>query len=283
METIFSKQLVQLRKDAGFPTAYKFYHASGGKDVLNISYRKYLLIEQGKILPVIGRLGTFMWGLKITHRTAKAHTFVSAWLKTMAGEDNFQDLIAPLIAVSADAPKLSYIHKALDKSLNAHKYCISMEQLKVIFANRDNHLCYIAISEDISAWTVKEFAARLKLSVSAAGKALREFSRAKLVKEIKKGVYKCPIAGMLKDFPHQSTIPPVLLKKIEDYKSQLSSEGNRIYRGRITLRADEHDISGFIPAMDVNLTTATTYAVHEKTEHSALFVIEGSVTKLRNF
>jgi len=283
METIFSKLFVELRKEAGFPTAYRFYHDSGGKDVLKISYRKYLLIEQGKILPVIGRLGTFIWALHLTHATPKANSFVSAWLKTMAGEDNFRDLIDPLITSHPDAPKLSFMQKALDKSMNAKKYCVSMEQVKAIFANPDNHLCYLAISEDKDAWTIKEFAARLKLPEPAAEKALQALSKVKLVKEVKKGVYKCPLTGMLKDFPHQNIMPPELRKKTEDYKSKLSSKGTRLYRGRITLRADERELSGFIPVMDVNLTTASTYAIHEKTGNSALFVVEGSVIKLRDF
>jgi len=283
METIFSKLFVELRKEAGFPTAYRFYHDSGGKDVLKISYRKYLLIEQGKILPVMSRLGTFIWALHMTHKTPKANSFVSAWLKTMAGEENFRELIEPLIAADPGAAKLSYMQKALDKSMNAKKYCITMDQVKVIFANPDNHLCYIAITEDKDAWTIKEFADRLKLTGPAAGKALKELSKVKLVKEIKKGVYKCPIAGMLKDFPHQNTMPAGLRKKIEDYKTGLSLKGKRIYRGRITFRADERELSGFIPVMDVNLTTASTYAIHEKTPNSALFVVEGSVIKLRDF
>jgi hypothetical protein len=35
--------------------------------------------------------------------------------------------------------------------------------------------------------------------------------------------------------------------------------------------------------MDVNLLAAGTYSVEKKTEHSALFMVEGKVTKLRDF
>ena len=35
--------------------------------------------------------------------------------------------------------------------------------------------------------------------------------------------------------------------------------------------------------MGVNISTAQTYAVTEKTEKSALFMVEGKITKLRDF
>ena len=283
METIFSKMLVQLRKDAGFLTGYKFYHGSGGKDVLKISYRKYLLLEQGKILPVLGRLGVFIWALKMTHRTPKANAFVTAWLRTMAGDENFKELIEPVMGTKPETSGLSYMQKALDKSMASKQYCVTMEQLKVIYADPETYLCYLAISEDLGPWRVKDFAARLKLPEAVAEKALKEFSKVKLVREVKKGTYKCLIAGMLKAFPHLNTLPAELQKKIAAYKAELSAKGKQLYRGRITLRADERDLGSFLPVMEVNLTTASTYAIHEKTDNSALFVVEGSVTKLRDF
>ena len=48
MATIFSDVLTQLRKDSGFATAYSFYHDNGGAPVLKVSYRKYLMMEQGE-------------------------------------------------------------------------------------------------------------------------------------------------------------------------------------------------------------------------------------------
>lgn len=56
MATIFSEMLVKLRKAAGFSTAYRFYHDSGGAGMLKISYRKYLLLEQGQSLPSADKL-----------------------------------------------------------------------------------------------------------------------------------------------------------------------------------------------------------------------------------
>ena len=82
MTTIFSKALVQLRKDAGFATAYQFYHNNGGARVFKMSYRNYLIIEQGRTLPPLERLNTFIITLRMVSGSAEANAFLSAWRQT---------------------------------------------------------------------------------------------------------------------------------------------------------------------------------------------------------
>ncbi|HBA59329.1 MAG TPA: hypothetical protein DCZ92_00620 [Elusimicrobia bacterium] len=285
METIFSRLLVQLRKEAGFPTAYKFYHDTGGKGVLKMSYRAYLMAEQGRILPELGRLGVFIWALGLTSKSVEANAFVSAWLKTMAGEDNFKDLVEPLLAAAAAAaaPGLSPMQKAVKKSMAAQKYHLTVEQAAAIYASHDNYLCYLAMSNDTGAWGKKEFAARLSLKEPVAEKALKALAAVKIVKEVKKGVYKCPLAGRIREFPHMGTLPEELRKKIHSYDNELEATGQRAFVCRSIIRADEVDLHNYFPIVEVNVSTAETYSVNEKTGHSALFMVEGKVTKLRDF
>ena len=283
METIFSNLLVQLRKDAGFPTAYRFYHDAGGRDVLKISYRKYLLVEQGKILPVMDKLGTFIWALGMIANSREANAFVTAWLKTMAGEENFKDLLAPLLGAGPDAQGLTPMQKAMKKSMAAQKYHITVEQTAAIYASHENYLCYLALSNDTAAWSKKEFSARLSMKEPAAEKALKALAAVKIVKEVKKGVYKCPAAGMIREYPHLGTLPPELKEKVHGYDNELEALGKRTFVCRSIIRADETDLHNYYPIVEVNVNTAETYSVTEKTAHSALFMVEGKVTKLRDF
>ncbi|MBI4351728.1 MAG: hypothetical protein HY550_09830 [Elusimicrobia bacterium] len=283
METIFSKMLKQLRKDAGFDTAYRFYHDNGGREVLKISYRKYLLIEQGRILPVLERLGIFLFALRIVNKSAEANAFVAAWLKTMAGEENFREIIEPLITAKQDTPGFSPMQKAMKKALDTRKYYLTPEQIEVMFATRDNYLCYLALSNDTGAWTSKEFAARLGLARPRAEKALKALAGAKIVKEVKKNVYKCPLAGAMVEYPHLATLKPGLLKKVRGYDDELVATGAPVWTRSGIIRADETVFRSFFPVMGVNISTAQTYAVTEKTEKSALFMVEGKITKLRGF
>jgi len=97
MGTIFSDTLVKLRQEAGFPTAYRFFHDNGGDKVLGMCYRKYLMMEQGRNLPVLGRLERLIVGLHMPFGTPAARELTLAWLKTMAGEESYAGLLEPLM------------------------------------------------------------------------------------------------------------------------------------------------------------------------------------------
>ncbi|MDP2865300.1 MAG: hypothetical protein Q8O90_03560 [Elusimicrobiota bacterium] len=72
MGTAFSETLTRLRMAGGFPTAYRFYHDNGGAPVLKLSYRKSLLIEQGKNLPGAERLPKLLVALRLPQNTPAA-------------------------------------------------------------------------------------------------------------------------------------------------------------------------------------------------------------------
>jgi DNA-binding Lrp family transcriptional regulator len=274
---------VQLRKNAGFPTAYKFYHDNGGQAGLKISYRNYLLIEQGKKLPMFERLGTFTWALRLLSKTAKANELVAAWLKTMAGEENYKQLIEPLLAFKPEVTGFSPMQKAMKKAIDASKYPLSVKQLQAVFAAPDNYLAYLAITHDSGAWPKKDLAARLKFKEAAVGKAMKALVRVKLVKEIKPGVYKCPLAGAVLEYPVLNSLPQDLQKKIYEYSEKLQAGGLQTFLCQTVIRVDELDFKSYLPIAEANISASSSYAITEKTEHSALVMVEGKITKLRDF
>lgn len=283
METLFSRTLIQLRKEAGFPTAYRFYHSNGGKNVFKLSYRGYMLIETGRNLPVPERLGVFIWALRLVAKSEKANMFVNAWLRTMMGEENFREYIEPLMKARPDGPELSPMQKAMKKDRVAKTHYLTLEQIAVIHADPRNYLCFIALSGDTAAWSVKDLAGRLALEEAAAAKALKALAGGGLVKEVRKGVYKCPFSAAFLEYPQLNTVPEEIRRKMRENNERLAAEGQKVYLRKMVLRADALDFRNFFPIMDLNVTTADSYAVTEKTDHSALFMVEGAVTKLRDF
>ena len=117
MGTIFSKALIKYRKEAGFKTAYQFFHSNGGKPFFKISYRMYLLTEQGKLLPPFKSIGTYMHALRLFPQSYDGIVFVTAWLKTTVGEDPFAELLAPLITLPKETSITSSLHKAVAKQI----------------------------------------------------------------------------------------------------------------------------------------------------------------------
>lgn len=284
MATIFSNVLTQLRKDNGFATAYSFYHANGGAPVLQVSYRKYLLVEQGKILPVIDKLRRLSFALRLTPQSPQAHSLVIAWLKTMAGEDNYRDVLEHIISSKAVVKGDSPVHEVLKKSLAGNKYFMTPAQLAAVVASFDTYLCYMAMSSETGTYTVKELAKSLELKKPAAAKAMKTLAAAKIVKEVKKEVYKCPLSAYSSvDMPHMSLMVPEVRNKLEAYMTKLEASGQKEWSTTLIVRADAPVFNGYSPMLQMGVHSSKTYEISHKTEKSALYYVEGRITKLRDF
>lgn len=282
MATVFSVTLTRLRHEAGFPTAYRFYHDNGGAPVLKISYRKYLSLEQGENLPGFGRLRGLLFGLRMVPKSPAANELVTAWLKTLTGEENFREILEPLLAANTEPSMLSPMHKAMKTSLAGEKYYISPAQLEVIAGSRDNYKCFLALSNDTGAWTAKKLALSVGLSAKTTEKALRSLKAVKLLTE-RGGRYKSPMAARMLEYPHMTAHVQVMLGRLAKYQDELAATGTRVWRRRGILRADADTLCGFFPIMNLNLSTAHTYGIIKKTKRSAVYFIEGRVVKLYDF
>lgn len=284
MSTIFSDVLTRLRKDSGFPTAYRFYHDNGGAPVLLVSYRKYLLMEQGTILPVFDRLRRLSFALRLPAKSPQYNSLVIAWLRTMAGEDNYRDVLEPVISPKAEEKAGSPLHAALKKSMAENKYFMTPAQLAAAAASFDTYLCFVAMSAETGGYTVDELAGSLGLKRPAAAKAVKTLAVAKILKEATKGEYLCPMAAYSGiEAPSLRLLAPELRLKIMEYERQLAASGNTEWFSACTLRADASVFKGYMPLLQMSVDAATTYGITRKTAKSALYMIEGRVTRLRNF
>ncbi|MCX5792578.1 MAG: hypothetical protein NTY45_10275 [Elusimicrobia bacterium] len=284
MATIFSDVLTQLRKDSGFATAYSFYHANGGAPVLKVSYRKYLMMEQGKILPVFDRLRRLSFALRLPAKSTQYNCLIIAWLRTMAGEDNYRDVLEPVISPKAEEKAGSPLHSALKKSLAGNKYFMTPAQLAAVASSFDTYICFVAMSAETGVYTVDELGKSLGLKKAAAIKAVKTLAGAKIIKEEKKGACLCPMAAYSSiEAPSLQLIAPELRLKLMQYERQLSASGNTEWSGGCILRADSAVFRGYMPLLQMSVDAATTYGITHKTDKSALYMVEGQITRLRNF
>jgi hypothetical protein len=289
--TIFSSTLSKLRKEAGFKTAYQFFHNNGGKPVFKVSYRMYLLIEQGKLRPPFKNLNIYIHALHFGLQSYSAMELVTAWLKTTLGEDDFEYLLGPFIRIP-DKPSISPpFHKVINKLLVQKKFYINPEQMRVIVKNKATALCWTALSHDTGIWTDKTLAAELGLSASAAEKALRELGEVKLLKRLKNLAYTCPMAGSMIEYPLMIACPRDtrtsdthnLHKRFRALRREMISSGKVFYRRQGIIRASSMELANFYPLLSLNVSTAQAYAITKKQKDSALFAVECKVVKIRDF
>lgn len=281
MGTVFSETLTRLRKDAGFDTAYRFYHDNGGAPAFKVSYRKYLLIEQGENLPVVDRLTKLLMGLRLPLGTPDATALVLAWLKTMAGEDIYADVFESLL--SPKAAGLSPMHAALKRTLAEKKYHLTPEQLAVTLSSFETYKCAFTLESDTGIWTAERLAGTLKIKKREAERGLKELAGAGLVKEIKKGIYRSRVAGMMVEYPPTAAMPPGLREKLRDYLRRLEQEAAIEYSSMGLIRADADALKGVFPLLRANVEAANTYAITEKTPKSAGFFVISRVLRLWDF
>jgi len=281
MGTIFSDTLTRLRKDAGFDTAYRFYHDNGGAQAFKVSYRKYLLIEQGKNLPVVDRLTKILMGLRLPLGTPDATALVLAWLKTAAGQDVYTEVFEPLLAPKVAG--LSPMHAALKRTLAEKKHHITLEQLAATASSFETYKCAFTLESDTGTWTAERLAVTLKIKKCEAERGLKELVGAGLVKKLKKGVYRSRVAGMLIEYPPTAAMPPGLRQKLRDCLKRLEQEAVVEYSSMGLIRADAGALKGFFPLLHSNVEAAGTYAITEKTPKSAGFFVIGRVLRLWDF
>lgn len=283
MATIFSETLKRLRREAGFPTAYRFYHNNGGAMGLKLSYRKYLAMEQGKILPVFERLCSLISGLKVLRLSETGNELVLSWLKTMAGEEAYESLLAPILSVKQGTGSFSTMQKAVKHALSGKKYHLSVAQFNVISETRDNYLCFTALVNDDSRWSPEELSKFMELTPAVAAKAMEALAKVKILKKHSGGRYSCPLCGKMIEYPHVDMLGPDKFRKLSEYLGELTEKGRTVWARIGTVRADYDALGDFLQLMQLNISTADSYAITRRTGRSGLFAIKGSVVKIRDF
>ncbi len=280
MGTPFSDMLTRLREEAGFPTAYRFYHDNGGKAMLGMSYRNYLLMEQGRILPIAGRLRNLLVALRLRSKTGSANELAVAWLKTLGGGEFFQDVLAPFVSAGPGAAGFSPVHNALERSLAANKYYLNPDQMRAMLASFETYKCSLVLNNDTGLWSAEQLALALEIKRPVAQEVLEKFAGVKLLKEVKKGFYKSKVAGKMMEYPSLDDNAPELRGVLRGYLEKLVAAGSVEYGGRSVVRAAPAVLRNSFPVMDTNLSSAQTFAVSQRTANSALFYVVGRVIRL---
>ncbi|MDP2866296.1 MAG: hypothetical protein Q8O90_08640 [Elusimicrobiota bacterium] len=282
MGTIFSETLTRLRTEGGFPTAYRFYHDNGGAPVLKLSYRKYLLIEQGKNLPGAERLPKLLVALRLPQNTPAARELVRAWLRTLAGEEVYTDLLKPLLEKVA-APAVTPMGEALRRSIAEKKYHMTEAQVLATLSSFEAYKCNFILENDCGAWAAEELAKTLRINKTAAQRALKDFAAAGLVKEVKKGVYKSRIAGQMVVYPSVLAMRQEVREKVRGYIKRLEQESPAEYSSMGLFRADSIALKGYYPLLKSTVEASHAYSTVKKAGNSAAFFVIGRVLKMWDF
>lgn len=283
MATNFSETLMRLRKEAGFPTAYRFYYDNGGAAAFKVSYRNYLMMEQGRNLPVLARLEKILLGLRMPFRTPMARELTQAWLRTMAGEEHYANLLEPLFASGAPAGAVTPADDALRRALAEKKYHMTAEQLVATVSSFETYKCAFTLENDSGTWTAEALAKVLGIRKAAAALALKNFHKAGLVTAEGKAGYRSKMAGKLVEYPAAAAIRPEVIGKLRGYLGRLESESPVQFANTGLVRADADAMRAYYPMVKANVEASHAFSSSKKTKSSAGFMVVSRVHKLWDF
>lgn len=283
MNTPFSSSLKELRKEAGFPSAYRFYHGNGGGGVMKFSYRAYLRFEQGEVLPSPMVLSGLYPALKLIPGSSASMELAAAWLKTMAGEEAYRAVFAQLIPKRPDPPGLSPLHKVMKKSLSDKKYPLSVKEASAILLSEEHYRCFLAMISAAGKWSAETLGKTVGIPKAAAEKIISDFIQTGLMRKAGGKLRSFRCVDKMVEFPRAEILPPGLHTRMKGYQTALIAAGETMWRRLGILRADADALADLYPVMALNMSAAQAYAVTGKTPKSALFAIEGRVVKLFDF
>ena len=170
---VFSSTLARIRKEQGFPSAYKFYNGAGGSKSLGLSFVSYWDIERGKKLPKGWRLKAIMAALGIYDYSPKAKELIKAYFTAMSGTDELLRILSGQAAAGLDLTSRELAENAVNQALAMRKVHLTVEQWKTRSKDMVTDLCQSYLNNTAGWVTVQELAVATKFQPAAIRKAIK--------------------------------------------------------------------------------------------------------------
>ena len=279
----FSRELIALRGRAGFATAYAFYHSAGGEDTLKVTFRSYLNIEQGRVLPPLDKVLLIIQSLLVTLGTPQAEKLAAAWLRDLGGEEFFRDSIAPFLAPPQTGQAGPGLHQALSRSLTKEKFFIKPAQMKAMLSDYETYKCAMALESDTDIWTPASLAGAMGLGGRAAARIIRNLAAVKLLKK-ERGGWRSVVAGRMSECPDLRVSEPEMVGVLNGYLRRMIDEGAAAWSGQVLVRAEPRKLMAATEkTMTTNVSSAQAFAVSGRTSSSAMFYVSAIACRLWDF
>jgi len=285
MATPFARAFARLRRQAGFETAYQFYHKNGGRRAFGCSFQNYLRIENGSHLPAPKRLPELCMHLRLPLRGSDMRELVRAYLQVWSGsEDMAQWLIGPFEQAERAEPAQAPAAQALSRVVRDGARPLTLEQYKTVMSSAEAYWCFRVLTTDREGQTAEELSRILGREKARVRKGLEALCRCGIARKRRDGAFVSPYAGQFMVFPDPALLPPRLKAAALRYTAEMvRRKGSVVDVRHCGVRADALAIQGFLPHLREAMRGVNAYAVCEKTERSGFFLVESKVSKLFDF
>ncbi|MBI4348159.1 MAG: hypothetical protein HY553_15065 [Elusimicrobia bacterium] len=284
MAEAFSRQMRRLRLDAGFKTAYRFYHQNGGRRNFPFTYVHYLRLENAGRLPRPQWMAVLLGALRLSPGHKGARELCLAYLKdSLESPEAVALILEPLLHPPA-APAQNAAAEAMRWIKAEHVVHLSAEQFRVLAADEATYWCSEALVNDRGSWSPPELAERLGLKPESVRRGLARLASCGIARRTAAGRWACREAGKIYTFPGRLQGMGAALKRVQGFWERMHRCKGRGIAERVELvRAEEGFIRAYWPVLAEALDGANVGAAHTHGENTGLFLIETRVRKLMPF
>lgn len=267
----FSRTLARLRHEAGFPTAYAFYHRSGGLRSFPFTFAHYRQLERGKHLPRPQWLPALMDLLRLPQTDARRRGFVVDFLRALfVTEGNYEFLVAPLMQ--------EFVQTGCEKqasNLTAGKRAcrLTPKQYQAVATDAATYWTFECLMNDRGAWRAEDLAEMIDLPEDQIEAGLRRLASHKLARRNAVGSYR----GALVTLSHApcSESPSNERRKIDRYIDEMvARRGHVLHESGITLRVEAESMRRALTALRTAMDAAVSHSVPDKAEGSGFVIFQ---------
>ncbi|OGS10794.1 MAG: hypothetical protein A2234_02330 [Elusimicrobia bacterium RIFOXYA2_FULL_58_8] len=278
----FAKNLIKARSEAGFETAYKFYHRNGGRRHFPFTFVHYTRIEKGGSLPRPEWIEPVFVALRLLPTQLEARNLLRSFISDLlGGEKNAGYILAPLLS-GAKPEDEKFDPMKLMKS--AHSVHLTPDEFAVMTGNEAAYWCAEALFNEADAFTSVELAEKTGFKAGEVLAALNALVAAGLVIKAGKGKYRCRYEGKFFTYPGRLEGMGKFLDKAREYWEKAAKKEGRIFFERLGLiRTTESAISGYRLNLAQAVDSANACIVNRSGPDTAFFLIESRIRKIKRF
>lgn len=281
----FAERLVKLRNEAGFPTAYRFYHRNGGRRTFPFTYVHYLHIDRGKTLPRPQWLPTFLTCLRLAPGGSSCRELFLSYLRDLLKTSEAFDLVMGSVLSRAASVLDSPSREALRWMKTQHAVHLTVEQFRAASSDETTYWCFEILLNDNNSWTAQELAQLLEVPLPAVRRALRRLTEHRIVRAMPGDSYRNRNPGKFFTFPKGGSQQMLLpLQRAWGYWDRMHERrGTELSRRRELVRAEEAAMRSYLHVLSETVDCANMFSTFAKGENTGLFAVEVAVRKVMPF
>ena len=277
----FSGTLARLRREAGFPTAYAFYHKNGGKRTFPFTYPYYAKLERGDSLPRAAWLTLLLGQMRVGPTAGERRALVLDYLRDLFSDDAaFDALVEPLLAAPAAEPGERAVMKRL---LSAQAFHLTPPQMTAVVSSEESYWAFNCLVNNRKSLTAAELAAAAGLPEARTAAALETLRKVKLARPAGKR-WASPASGFWCVYPRGHRGYERDLARLKRHVAAAAKRRGASLMDMGTLvRAEEASVQETLRAVREAIQALSAAAVDSAGRGSAFFVVEAKASRLLPF